>query len=239
MNKISIITATFNAEKLISSLIESIESQTSLDFEWIVVDSCSTDNTIELVNKSNVQDKTIICEKDFGIYDALNKAVSIVSSDYYVVIGADDTFDPRMVENFKKYLDKSPGFDFYAAGWISNSEEKYGMKGRGWLYGMMGESACHSVSLLIRKDLHLEFGKYSNLFPICADQLFVKKAIKSGAKVKHCSFISGEFSEEGLSSSSRLAALTESYRVQVLTEKSKLLQTFIFLLKLLKNYRNL
>lgn len=86
---ISIITATKNAESVIPELLESLETQRFLDFEWIVVDSLSTDNTLNLV-KSYSGKLRYVCEKDSGIYDAWNKAIAIAKGEWVIFLGADD-----------------------------------------------------------------------------------------------------------------------------------------------------
>ena len=68
--KISIITAVYNAENHIQDLIESLRQQGDSNFEWVVVDGLSTDNTLEILKKIDDLNVKIISEADFGIYDA-------------------------------------------------------------------------------------------------------------------------------------------------------------------------
>ncbi|WP_310461638.1 glycosyltransferase [Sphaerotilus sp.] len=104
--KISIITATFNSEKCIEALIESIKLQTYHDYEWIVVDGLSSDNTMDMVRRSGVNNVRYISEKDSGIYSAFNKGVKISKGDYIYFIGSDDRFaDSNVLLDISKYLD--------------------------------------------------------------------------------------------------------------------------------------
>jgi glycosyltransferase involved in cell wall biosynthesis len=89
--KISVITATFNSEKNISVLIKSLSSQTDKNFEWIVADGGSEDKTLTLVRSIEGVEFEILNGPDFGIYDALNKAIKECRSDYYIVAGSDDS----------------------------------------------------------------------------------------------------------------------------------------------------
>lgn len=87
---ITVITATYNASKVLPGLIDSLRSQTDQDFEWIVVDGASTDGTVELVEAAGDVVTRWVSEPDFGIYHALNKALGLATGEYYLVLGADD-----------------------------------------------------------------------------------------------------------------------------------------------------
>ncbi len=97
---ITIITATWNAEETIVQLLDSIEMQECPPVQFVLVDSCSTDKTVELVrsyedlfrNRGIVLD--LIVEKDNGIYDALNKGLSIATGQWINIIGGDDFYLP-------------------------------------------------------------------------------------------------------------------------------------------------
>ncbi|MCW3785461.1 glycosyltransferase family 2 protein [Plebeiibacterium sediminum] len=89
---ISIITATYNAEKTIESAIRSISDQNYSDIEYIIVDGGSTDNTLQIIEKYNDQVQHFISEPDKGIYDAINKGISLATGDIIGVLHADDIF---------------------------------------------------------------------------------------------------------------------------------------------------
>ena len=84
---ISVITVTFNAAALLPGLMDSLRTQTDRDFEWVVVDGASTDGTVALLNSSGDILSHWISEPDFGIYDAMNKALQMARGEYYLVMG--------------------------------------------------------------------------------------------------------------------------------------------------------
>ena len=93
--KISIITASYNSGKTIRHTVESVLRQTYPDFEYIVVDGGSTDNSIDIVKEYQVAFKgrlKWISEKDKGIYDAMNKALSMATGDFLIFMNAGDKF---------------------------------------------------------------------------------------------------------------------------------------------------
>ncbi len=240
MAAISVITATFNAEKHLMGLIDSLQTQTDKDFEWVVVDGGSTDKTLEIIRSVEGINVVLISEPDFGIYDALNKGVKKSSGDFYVAIGADDRFYEDAIANFKDSV-SSDGvdYDIVAAGWVANNKTNYAGEKSGALYGMRGVASCHAVATLIAKTLHYRFGYYSQLYPISADQFFIKTAINGGATVNRARFIAGVYCADGFSSSDMATALSDFFRVQLRTEKNKPLQLLLYGLRLLKHYKRL
>ncbi len=89
--KISIITVCYNAEDTINDTIQSVLSQDYKDVEYIIVDGKSTDRTLEKIQsiKNGIK---LISEKDQGIYDAMNKGISIASGDVIGILNADDVY---------------------------------------------------------------------------------------------------------------------------------------------------
>lgn len=97
MPKVSVITVCFNNEKDISKTLESIFDQTMRDFELIIQDGGSTDNTNIIVQdevKKLNRDINVIhnIEEDAGIYDAMNKAIKYSSGEWCIFMNAGDTF---------------------------------------------------------------------------------------------------------------------------------------------------
>ena len=235
--KISIVTATFNAIKDLPLLIESLRQQTDKDFEWVVADGASTDGTIDLLESINDLEIRIISQSDFGIYDALNRAVKACTSDFYIVMGADDILYPNAVKIYKSHIDKEVGV---ITANIENTNGIVSHKSRAyWFYGMGAIASSHAVGCCIRRALHQEFGYYSKSFPICADQLFLGSLFRNGIVFKHADKIVGNFGLQGLSSVDTLGMLTDLYRVQIRLGFNKYVQTALFFLRILKNIRNL
>ena len=98
--KISIITASYNSGKTIRHTVESVLRQTYPDFEYIVVDGGSTDNSIDIVKDYQVAFKgrlKWISEKDKGIYDAMNKGIRMATGDVVGILNSDDFYTDENV----------------------------------------------------------------------------------------------------------------------------------------------
>lgn len=233
--KITVLTATLNVEHCVSGLINSLHLQTDKDFEWLVIDGYSSDNTIKMIEDIDGLNIKIIISNDFGIYDALNKGVNSIETGFYIVVGADDVLSSNCISDYRAALNESDA-DIVTASVIQNSKIIPPRKDLGWLYGLPGIAGSHAVGMLINVNLHKKFGLYSRKFPIAADQLFVKKALAGGAIILRKKFIAGEFSNDGTSGSDPIGLLTDVFRVQLLTERFVLIQYILFIIRLLKLY---
>ncbi len=230
---ICVVTVTYNAADVLARLVEGMRAQTDRDFEWIVVDGASTDETVKLIKAAKDLVTIWISEPDFGIYDALNKAIRMCASDYYLVLGADDMLLPNAVAQFRHHALLS-GADLVTASILIDGRVSAGKSGWSWLHGMFAYVSGHSVGTLIRRDLHDRYGEYSRRFPVAADMYFLKTVCKSPTTIRHrANFVAGEHGTYGVSSQDKAATFCDCFRVQLETEPRKLLQILLFIAKLI------
>ncbi|UQD56126.1 glycosyltransferase family 2 protein [Flavobacterium sp. K5-23] len=95
--KISIITVCYNSAITIERTILSVKSQTYSNIEYIIVDGNSKDNTLEIVKKHEEKSIKWISEPDKGLYDAMNKGISMATGDLIGILNSDDTFNSTTV----------------------------------------------------------------------------------------------------------------------------------------------
>ena len=235
--KLSIITATWNAEIFLPRVIKSLEKQTDKDFEWIISDGASTDGTLEILKKVEGINIKVISQEDFGIYDALNRGIKNCNGEFYLVIGADDELYPNAVKDYKEAIEDD--VDIVTA-WIDTANgQNIPNSGPRWLKSQFHYVSGHAVGSIYRTKLHEKHGYYSRKFPIAADQLFVGQVVKNGSKVKIIKKVVGKFSDEGLSGTDILGSLSEVFRINLILGENKLLQTILFILRLIKNFRRI
>lgn len=91
-NKISIIVPAYNVEKYIEACIESVKKQTCPEFECLIVDDGSTDNTLSLIQKMIENDKRfkLYHQENLGVSAARNTAISHATGEYLVFLDSDD-----------------------------------------------------------------------------------------------------------------------------------------------------
>ena len=113
---ISIIIPMYNASKVIIRCINSIKSQTYKDFEVIIVDDGSKDNSYSLVNDNIYNDKRFILIKqdNQGVSAARNKAIEVCHGDWITFIDADDYIDSDYLENI---IVTDASTDLVLSGW--------------------------------------------------------------------------------------------------------------------------
>lgn len=119
MPLVSIIIPSFNSEKFISETIQSVQNQTYNNWELILVDDCSTDETIAIVKEISALDSRIIVSQldiNSGTGIARNVALSMAKGRYIAFLDADDLWKPRKLEKQIDFLltNKLPfTFSFY------------------------------------------------------------------------------------------------------------------------------
>jgi glycosyltransferase involved in cell wall biosynthesis len=172
--KVSIITVVRNGEKTIKDTIESVLSQTYSDIEYILIDGCSTDKTVEIINGYEKQISKFISEPDKGIYDALNKGILRASGDVVAILHSDDKFcNTHVCSDMIKHMDKTKAeFCFSDMVIVDNFSGKilrYYMASyfRRWMF-RVGWMPPHPTCF-IKRSLFDEFGMYSIDYKIAGD----------------------------------------------------------------------
>lgn len=103
---ISIIIPTYNSERFIKECLESIRLQNRNLFELIIVDNCSTDQTLKIISQFSDAVDVLISESDTGNYDAINKGIAIAKGTWIYILGADDFLSNRdTLFNVTKFLE--------------------------------------------------------------------------------------------------------------------------------------
>lgn len=114
----SVITICRNEEKRISKTLDTICKQNFYDFEYIIQDGQSSDNTLLIVQEYKKKyphiNIRVISERDCGLYDAMNKAVSYASGQYICFINSGDfLFDENTLKQVARAISLSPDMDWY------------------------------------------------------------------------------------------------------------------------------
>ncbi len=176
---ISIITATYNAEKTIESAICSVSNQSYSDIEYIIVDGGSTDNTLKIVNRYKNRVQHFISEPDKGIYDAINKGISIATGEIIGVLHADDLFyDNDIIKQIAQEFIQGNYSGVYGDLQYVNAQNtnkvirywkscdyKLSLLKTGWM--------PPHPTLFVQKEVFKNIGNYSLKYKIAADYDFI------------------------------------------------------------------
>lgn len=107
---ISVVLPVYNVEKYIGEAMDSILNQTIQDFEILIIDDCSTDNTIlvaEAYNDNRI--KIIRKERNLGLIHSLNLGFSIAKGKYIARMDGDDVSIPERFTAQVKFLEENGG----------------------------------------------------------------------------------------------------------------------------------
>ena len=122
--KISVILTSYNYGHYIKDAINSVLAQTYTDFELIIIDDASTDNSVELIKDfQDKRTKLIINEKNLGLKKSIQKALSFASGEWIAFLESDDLWDETTLQKRFEIAEKYP-----KVGIIFNNVEEFGDK---------------------------------------------------------------------------------------------------------------
>ncbi len=190
--KISIITVCFNSGKTIKDTFNSVLEQTYTNFEYIVIDGKSSDNTLQIIEdyKNKFKNRGIefkyISEKDKGIYDAMNKGIKMSSGDIIGIINSDDILAncnvfKHIVDSFNEDIDAIYGDVVYM-------DDKFKKLMRVFISGKARKHfAWHPThpTLYVRKKIYDKYGVYNIKYRIAADLDFMLRITNMNIKYNY------------------------------------------------------
>lgn len=109
--KVTVLMPAYNAEKYIAEAIDSILNQTFTDFEYLIIDDGSTDNTWKIIQEYARKDQRIVAvlnEKNLRISATLNRGIDLAKGEYIARMDADDWSYPERLEKQVDFMDKNP-----------------------------------------------------------------------------------------------------------------------------------
>lgn len=179
--KISIITVCYNSEETIESTILSVKMQTYRNIEYIIVDGCSGDNTLNIIKKYEVEfngNYIWISEPDKGLYDAMNKGIKLATGDIIGLINSDDIFcDKQAVEKVMTVFRENPKLDSVYADLYYVSQYDIDNIVRKWISGKQRkfDSGWHPAhpTLYLKKSVYENYGVFNIDFKLAADFEFM------------------------------------------------------------------
>jgi len=173
--KITIITATYNSGNDLKQCIESVLSQTYQNIEYIIIDNCSTDQTLDIAKNYSEQVSRIISEPDKGIYDALNKGIKIASGDVIGILHADDFYPSETIieDVIKKFVETGVDSVYGDLQYVSKKKSEKVI--RNWVAGEFSmKKLTHGwmpphPTFFVKRKHYIEQGLFNTEYKIAAD----------------------------------------------------------------------
>lgn len=168
----SIIIPTYNSEKTLSNCLESILSQSFINYEVLIIDGVSTDSTLSIVKSYQDSRLKITSEPDTGIYDAMNKGVKLAKGEWLYFLGSDDLlYSNSILNEIYRILFGSKCKIVYGnvvvigdAGW---AVDKAIYDGKFQLSKLLSKNICHQAIFYQAKILKKV--SYNTKYKLCAD----------------------------------------------------------------------
>lgn len=195
--KVSVIIPVFNQEKFIAEAIQSVLDQTFQDFEIVIMNDGSADNTAEEISRfSDQRIKVFNFEKNRGISNALNNCIANLKGEYIALLNSDDAFLPDKLKKQVYFLDNNKNIAavFTLANIINENSRPFQDKNHfyctifdqpnrnrfEWLnhFFYKGNCLCHP-SMMIRRQCLDDIGYYDIRFHQMQDfELYVRICLK-------------------------------------------------------------
>lgn len=173
MQKVSIITATFNSAKTLQNTIESVMNQSYTSIEHLIIDGLSKDNTMQVVQA--YPHLSVYQEKDKGIYDAMNKGVTKASGQIVAILNSDDFYASNdVIKNVVDLFEKT-NCDAVYGDLVYVDEENTNKVVRHWKAGNFrygkfkwGWMPPHPT-VFVKKEVYLKHGLFNLSLTSAAD----------------------------------------------------------------------
>lgn len=192
--KISVVTICYNSILFIEKTILSVINQSYEDLEYIVVDGGSTDGTLDVIHKYSNRITKWISERDEGIYNAMNKALDIVTGDWVIFMNSGDCFyryDVLSNIDFLKYSETSccgviygNGISLYRKKSLLRSGTMPFFKNKK-IFKNMG--FCHQ-DVFVKSSLAKSM-RFREKFRLCADYDMLWRLYKKGYRIVHINLL--------------------------------------------------
>lgn len=186
--KLSIISINYNDAKSLQKTIDSVVSQSWQDFEYIIIDGGSTDESINIIKKYKKNITYWVSEPDKGIYNAMNKGIAKANGEYLLMLNAGDVLSNSgvlaQVFQYNNYNEDLLYGDVYRESNGTIFRESIFPKELTFMFLRNGMISHQAV--FIKKQLHSIIGLYDETIKYSADWCFLILAIcKYNASSKH------------------------------------------------------
>lgn len=206
---VSIITVVRNGMPLVERTIDAVLSQTYPNIEYILVDGASTDGTLALLRSRENEIDYWVSEPDAGLYDAMNKGISLVTdtSSYVMFANSDD----RLYESdtVEKLVAAGKNADFIYGKQILTDGETSAVQGSEVkLKDLVRRNISHAATL-VRRSVFETVGKFDVKYKVVADYDFFIRCFQYPVECRFVDEIVSEVSMFGLSETQFRVLLSE------------------------------
>lgn len=217
----SIVTITLNNYQGLLKTAKSVDNQTYQDFEWLVIDGNSTDESLSFLKEKRSKERTqqypftFYSQEDEGIYDAMNIGISKAKGKYILFLNAgDELADDSVLEKIAPYAAKKPDFIYGDALELNDKGQDSYKKARRYKdikWGMFTHHQAMFYNRLLIRDRKMH---YSLLYRIASDYDFTIRFLKVSKKSMYFPHAICIFEQGGISQKQASLGRKEQYLIR-------------------------
>ena len=220
--ELSIITVNRNNSQGLDATIKSVETQTYTDFEYIIIDGNSTDESVDIIRQHESAGLNIqwISEDDTGIFDAMNKGIGLASGEYLLFLNSGDILDSNDV--LQDLFSTSHSADILIGEcrvmkddrqiWLQTPRDRYTLK------SVINDSIPHQSSF-IKKSLFEQYGFYRTDLKIMGDwEFFIRTIVLQDCSVEPIHLVISRYDATGISSNPQSQELIRQEKSKVFSD---------------------
>lgn len=216
--KFSVITVTYNAEKVLEDTLQSVITQTYHHVEYILIDGASKDDTLKIVEKYRNRIHTVVSEPDKGLYDAMNKGIALATGDYLCFLNAGDSFheDDTLQQMAHSIHGNELPDVLYGETALVNAERHFLRMRRlaapqtlTWKSFQQGMLVCHQAFFAKRTLVE----PYNLRYRYSADFDWCIRIMKKAQTLRNTRLILIDYLDEGMTTQNRKASLKERFHI--------------------------
>ena len=207
---LTIIIATFNGSRTLQRTLDSILIQDWQEWEVVLVDGASSDNTVEIIEENARKDNRIryVSEKDKGVYDAMNKGIGLARGQWIYFLGCDDWLLDRQVLQAVFNEPDISGYDLVYGNVTSTSYN--GLYDGAFTFEKLLSRNISHQAIFYKKTLFDRIGDYNLRYRAHADwDLNIRCFLDSSIRVKYLEVAVAGFGADGISSQHDIPFLRE------------------------------
>lgn len=214
----SIITITYNAATTLPSTLDSVDRQTCRDYEHLIIDGASTDNTVAIARATVNPRRSVISEPDNGLYDAMNKGLRLAQGKYVIFLNAGDSFASADILSLYARAAATDAHIIYADTLLVNASgqivgKRHLSAPRRLTFGSFanGMLVCHQA-FCVRRDLT---EPYDLSYRFSADYEWCLRCLKKSLPDRciNLDTVAIHYLTDGLTDRNHKASLHERYRI--------------------------
>jgi glycosyltransferase involved in cell wall biosynthesis len=215
--KLSVITIVYNNVRDIERTVLSVLNQSYSNIEYLIIDGASNDGTMDILRQYESRISKLVCEKDKGIYDAMNKGLALATGDYVLFMNSgDEIYASNTVERIFASGDDADIYygetEMFDEAWQSLGRRRHkAPEAFTWKDFKYGMSISHQA-IYIRNSIT---EPYDLTYKLSSDIDWILKAAKKAKKIVNVKAVVAKYLVGGMSKKKHRQSLAERFSIFV------------------------